>query len=303
MDAPMDSSSHPAKLSSHDITASNNFRTKLTHSSDHFADMPTKPQFVFDKKGDTILVPTKFDSPAHAFHEDVLTWCKIPQSVQKLVLLQVNSLRMEEHRNSLSQKEFLDNTSLDGIDLPSTQVGVNAEVDDPPSFEVCLNNQKTFERLIDDKHPWKRITDFQIEELGKRRIRRVKVEWWEKDSASNRHSTSWVTLTDWMKGSKEREALVDCLATNHAKAIWEEMIGSCNWKKLNSILESNSSSESESEWESNAAQSSTQSNNQIFAKQTATGVSPIGNKKPAGKKGDRFLLGGKKRTPKRRRFE
>ena len=81
VETPMASSSHTSKFSSHEITASNNFRTKLSQSSDSFTEMPTEAEFVVDEKGDTILVPPTFDSPDHAFHEHVLTWCKTPKSV------------------------------------------------------------------------------------------------------------------------------------------------------------------------------------------------------------------------------
>ena len=163
---------------------------------------------------------------------------------------------------------------------------------------MTLIDQRTSERLIDDKHPWRCITDFQIEEWGKRRIRRVHVEWWEKNPDTKEHFTSWETLTDWMKGIKQRKELINCLSTNCKETEWMELIGRCNWEKLKCLLH-----ESDSERESNVGESSSQSNDQFPVKKTATGVSPAKNKKPTGRKGDRFLLGGTKRTRKRRRHD
>ena len=115
--------------------------------------------------------------------------------------------------NILSQKHLFENTTLDDINLPSTQLSSssNAESDDPSNFEVGLNDERSFKRLIDDKHPWKSITNFQIVTEK----REVQVEWWEKEQTSNRHVTTWEQMTKWMKGSKQRKELIKCPSKNH----------------------------------------------------------------------------------------
>ena len=98
--------------------------------------------------------------------------------------------------NILSQKHLFENTTLDDIDLPSTQLSSssNAESDDPSNFEVGLNAKRPFKRLIDDKHPCKTITGFRIED----KKRQVQVQWWEKENDSNRHGTTWEPLWKWV---------------------------------------------------------------------------------------------------------
>ena len=155
---------HTDQLNSHEILASNGFRTKLTELTDGFTDVSIEEQhdsqMFANEKGETICIPPDFGSPTHAFHKEVLERCEVPHDIQNEVLSALNCLRDERHQTTLSQKDFFDNTTLDDTQLPSTQLGSNAESDDSLNFEVGVNKQKIFERLIDDKHPWKSITNF-----------------------------------------------------------------------------------------------------------------------------------------------
>jgi len=278
-------------LNSHEISASNNFRTKLTKLTGGFTDVSIKEQhdsqMFADKKGETICIPPDFGSPTHTFHKEVLERCEVAQHIQNEVLSALNCLRNGWHQTMLSQKDFFENTTLDDTQLPSTQLGSNAESDDSLNFEVGVNKQKIFERLIDDKHPWKSITNFQI--VAEKR--QVQVEWWEKEQTSNRHVTTWEPMTKWMKGSKQRKELIKHLSKNCGEDKLVETIGQIHWEKLKGSFPAHRSNDLS---ESNSSKSLSCSDRRNHTKHTGD-VSPSTKKNQTRKRNDRCLPDIKKR--------
>ena len=263
----------------------------MTELTDGFTDVSIEEQndsqFFANEKGETICIPPDFGSPTHAFHKEVLERCEVAQHIQNEVLSALNCLRDEPHPTILSQKDFFDNTTLDDVQLPSTQLGSNAESDDSLNFEVGVNKQKIFERLIDDKHPWKSITNFRI--VAEKR--EVQVEWWEKEPTSNRHVTTWEQMTKWMKGSKQRKELIKCLSKNYEEDKLEETIGHIHWKKLKGRFPAHRSNDLS---ELNSTKLLSCSDRRKCTKQTGD-VSPSTKKNQTRKRNDRCLPNEKKR--------
>ena len=196
---------------------------------------------------------------------------------------------------NLSQKEHFENTSLDDFHVPSTQNTQSTsspEPDDSSNFEVSLNEQKNFERLIDNKHPYKSIIGFRIVNDD----RHVLIEWWEKEKSSDRPSTSWEPLWKWISVSEQRKELVKYLANTYGEDEWEELIGSVHWSKLNESFAVHRSNERS---ESIAAKLSPDSDGENLAKQTAGDVSHSRKRKPTRKRKNGFLPFAKKRRFKR----
>ena len=303
----------------HKTSASNSFRTKLTGMADGCTDVSIETQFEADEKGDTISIPPDFSDQKYAFHEEVMLWCNVPQSIRNGVLSILEELRKDHEQcdknpsqneyfeyfentslddvydKNLSQKEHFENTSLDDVYVPSTQNTQSTscpEPDDSSNFEVRLTDQKNFERLINNRHPWKCIIGFQ----SVKEKREVHIEWWETEKSSNRRKTSSEPLWKWIQVKAQRQELVKYLANKHGEDEWEEMIGPVHWSKLNEIFALYRSNERS---ESIAAKLSSDSDGENSAKQSAVDVSRSRKRKPTRKRKNRFLTFAKKRRFKR----
>ena len=287
--------------------------------ADGCTDVSIETQFEADEKGDTISIPPDFSDQKYAFHEEVMLWCNVPQSIRNGVLSILEELRKDHEQcdknpsqneyfdyfentslddvydKNLSQKEHFENTSLDDVYVPSTQNTQSTscpEPDDSSNFEVRLTDQKNFERLIDNRHPWKCIIGFQ----SVKEKREVHIEWWETEKSSNRRKTSSEPLWKWIQVKAQRQELVKYLANKHGEDEWEEMIGPVHWSKLNEIFALYRSNE----WsESIAAKLSSDSDGENSAKQSAVDVSRSRKRKPTRKRKNRFLPFAKKRRFKR----